>query len=163
VQLAGAAPRRRYDGETAGSTVFLDDGWTRTGDIGMLDDEGYFYLVDRNPDLINTGGLNVSTLEVEASLMGFPGVVEAAVCGIPHAVLTEAVVAAVRVRPGLVVEDLLTHVRESQGAAAPQRIVVVDDLPRTTLGKVDKRRLRTQLEATATHYEAPATATEREI
>ena len=163
VQLRSDAPQRRYDGAEAASAVFLDGGWTRTGDIGLLDDDGYFYLVDRNPDLVNTGGLNVSTLEVEAAIMDFPGVVEAAVCGIPHPVLTECVVAAVRARPGLDVDALLTFVRDSQGAAAPQRIVVVEDLPRNMLGKVDKRQLRTQMEATTTEYVPPATPTEREL
>jgi acyl-CoA synthetase (AMP-forming)/AMP-acid ligase II len=163
VQLRSDAPQRRYDGEGSASAVFLDDGWTRTGDIGLLDEDGYFYLVDRNPDLVNTGGLNVSTLEVEAAIMDFPGIVEAAVVGIPHPVLTESVVAAVRARPGLDVNELLVFVRHSQGPAAPQRILVVEDLPRNMLGKVDKRQLRTQLEIAATEYEPPATPTEREL
>ena len=141
----------------------MDDGWTRTGDIGLLDEDGYFYLVDRNPDLVNSGGLNVSTLEVEAAIMDFPGIVEAAVVGIPHPVLTESVVAAVRARPGLDVSELLAFVRNSQGPAAPQRIVVVEDLPRNMLGKVDKRQLRTHLEIASTEYEPPATPTEREL
>ena len=90
VQLRSDAPQRRYDGESGPSAVFLRDGWTRTGDVGLVDGDGYFYLVDRNPDLVNTGGLNVSTLDVEATMMEYPGVVEAAVCGVPHPVLTDA-------------------------------------------------------------------------
>src|SRR6266700_7116110 len=101
VQLRGDAPRRRYDGEDSSSSVFLPDGWTRTGDIGVIDEDGYFYLVDRNPDLIITGGLNVSSLDVEATVMEYPGVVEAAACGVPHPVLNECVVAAVVAAPGL--------------------------------------------------------------
>nr|BFE56231.1 acyl--CoA ligase [Dactylosporangium thailandense] len=162
VQLRSDAPQRRYDGETAESAVFLDGGWTRTGDIGRVDADGYFYLVDRNPDLVNTGGLNVSTLDVEASLMEFPGVVEAAVCGVPHPVLTECVMAAVRARPGLDLAALQEFARERQGAAAPLRIVVVEDMPRNMIGKVDKRQLRKDLEqhADARPYEPPSTPTE---
>ncbi|MGI5241841.1 AMP-binding protein [Dactylosporangium sp. CA-139066] len=162
VQLRSDAPQRRYDGESTDSAVFLDGGWTRTGDIGLVDAEGYFYLVDRNPDLVNTGGLNVSTLDVEASLMEFPGVVEAAVCGVPHPVLTECVMAAVRARPGLDVAALQEFARERQGAAAPLRIVMVDDMPRNMIGKVDKRQLRKDLEqyVGARPYEPPRTPTE---
>ena len=145
VQLRSDAPQRRYDGETGASAVFLRDGWTRTGDVGMVDADGYFFLVDRNPDLVNTGGLNVSTLDVEATMMDFPGVVEAAVCGVPHPVLTECVVAAVRAETGLDLDGLREYVRDRKGPAAPHRIVIVDDLPRTFLGKTDKKRLREQL------------------
>lgn len=149
VQLRSDAPQRRYDREggagSGASPVFLADGWTRTGDIGVLDADGYFYLVDRNPDLINTGGLNVSSVDVEATIMEYPGVIEAAVVGVPHPVLTECVMAVVRAVPGLATEGLGAYVRERQGMAAPHRIVVMDDLPRKMLGRADKRRLRSLL------------------
>lgn len=162
VQLRSDAPQRRYDGEDGASTVFLPGGWTRTGDVGLIDADGYFYLVDRNPDLVNTGGLNVSTLDVEATVMDYPGIIEAAVCGIPHPVLTESVVAAVRAAPGLDVADLLAFLQDRKGPAAPHRIVVVDELPRNFLGKVDKKQLRIDLEADAggRAYEPPRTPTE---
>jgi acyl-CoA synthetase (AMP-forming)/AMP-acid ligase II len=162
VQLRSDAPQRRYDGEHDASRVFLGDGWTRTGDVGLLDADGYFYLVDRNPDLIITGGLNVSTIDVEASIMEYPGIIEAAVCGVPHPVLNECVMAAVRAMPGLDVDALSAFVRERQGAAAPNRIAIMDDLPRTMLGKVDKRQLRALLEGRVSDqvYEPPGTTTE---
>ncbi len=187
VQLRSEAPQRRYDIATADiataartgdartgdaddrtgdtSAVFLDDGWTRTGDIGRLDADGYFYLVDRNPDLINTGGLNVSTLSVEASIMEYPGVVEAAVCGVPHPVLTECVMAAVRAEPWLDTGSLASYLQDRQGPAAPHRIVVMDELPRNLLGKIDKRRLRTLLEDRLREpgHQAPATPTEQHL
>jgi acyl-CoA synthetase (AMP-forming)/AMP-acid ligase II/acyl carrier protein len=165
VQLRSDAPQRRYDGAEAASGVFLEGGWTRTGDIGMLDEDGYFYLVDRHPDLINTGGMNVSTLDTEATVMDYPGVVEAAVCGVPHPVLTECVVAAVRVTPGVDVEALHDFLRERRGVAAPHRVIVVADLPRTLLGKIDKRALRTMLaaEVTPAGHEPPATPTEEAV
>ncbi|MFC1440690.1 class I adenylate-forming enzyme family protein [Streptacidiphilus sp. N1-10] len=142
VQLRGDAPQRRYDGESGAPEVFLADGWTRTGDIGVLDADGCFSLVDRDPDLIDTGGLKVSSLDVEASIMEYPGVIEAAVVGVPHPVLTECVTAVVRAEPGLATEALGAYVRGRHGPAAPRRIVVVDDLPRSMLGRADKRRLR---------------------
>ncbi|HST67077.1 MAG TPA: class I adenylate-forming enzyme family protein, partial [Mycobacteriales bacterium] len=162
VQLRSDAPQRRYDGEEGPSGVFLPGGWTRTGDVGRLDADGYFYLVDRNPDLVNTGGLNVSTLDVEAAIMEYPGIVEAAVCGVPHPVLTECVVAAVTARPGLDVPALLEFLRDRKGAAAPQRITVLDELPHNFLGKIDKKRLRAELaaEPAAAAAEPPSTPTE---
>ena len=168
VQLRSDAPQRRYDGEpvaAAGSGVFLSDGWTRTGDIGAIDGDGYFYLVDRNPDLVITGGLNVSTLDVEATIMDYPGVVEAAVVGVPHPVLNECVMAAVRAAPGLGLEALGAYVRERQGPAAPHRILLMDDFPRNMLGKIDKRRLRTMLEERTGGqvHELPATRTEETV
>jgi acyl-CoA synthetase (AMP-forming)/AMP-acid ligase II len=162
VQLRSDAPQRRYDGEDGPSVVFLPGGWTRTGDIGRLDEDGYFYLVDRNPDLINTGGLNVSTLDIEAAIMEYPGVIEAAVCGVPHPVLTECVVAAVTARPGLAVPELLEFLRDRKGPAAPQRITIVGELPHNFLGKIDNKRLRTELagELAARDHEPPRTPTE---
>ncbi len=162
VQLRSDAPQRRYDGVEARAGVFLDGGWTRTGDIGLVDQDGYFYLVDRHPDLINTGGLNVSTLDIEATVMDYPGVIEAAVCGVPHPVLTECVMAAVRVNPDVDVEALHDYLRERRGVAAPHRVVVVADLPRNLLGKIDKRALRTMLTAEAAP-DLPETATEETV
>jgi acyl-CoA synthetase (AMP-forming)/AMP-acid ligase II/acyl carrier protein len=162
VQLRSDAPQRRYDGEVGASEVFLPDGWTRTGDVGLLDPDGYFHLLDRSPDLVNTGGLNVSTLEVEAAIMDWPGVVEAAVFGVRHPVLTECVTAAVRCRPGVDTEALLAFLRERKGPAAPQRVAVVDDLPRNLLGKIDKKQLRKDFEqdVAGRDFEPPATSTE---
>jgi acyl-CoA synthetase (AMP-forming)/AMP-acid ligase II len=162
VQLRGDAPQRRYDGEAGGSEVFLPDGWTRTGDVGLLDEDGYFHLLDRSPDLVNTGGLNVSTLDVEAAIMDWPGVIEAAVFGISHPVLTECVTAAIRCRPGVDTETLLAFLRERKGPAAPLRIAVVDDLPRNLLGKIDKKQLRKDLEwkIEGLDFEPPRTSTE---
>lgn len=162
VQLRSDAPQRRYDGEAAESEVFLPDGWTRTGDVGLVDEEGYFHLLDRSPDLVNTGGLNVSTLDVEAAIMDWPGVVEAAVFGVPHPVLTECVTAAVRCRAEVDTEALLAFLRERKGPAAPLRITVVDDLPRNLLGKIDKKQLRKDLEwkIDDRDFEPPRTSTE---
>lgn len=162
VQLRSDAPQRRYDGEVGVSEVFLHDGWTRTGDVGLLDEDGYFHLLDRSPDLVNTGGLNVSTLDIEAAVMDWPGVVEAAVFGVRHPVLTECVMAAIRCRPGVDTEALLAFLRERKGPAAPQRVAVVDDLPRNLLGKIDKKQLRKDFErdAAGPAFEPPATLTE---
>jgi acyl-CoA synthetase (AMP-forming)/AMP-acid ligase II/acyl carrier protein len=163
VQLRSDAPQRRYESDDDSPAVFLSGGWTRTGDIGRIDADGYFYLIDRNPDLIITGGLNVSTISVEAAIMDFPGVIEAAVCGVPHPVLGECVMAAVRAVPGLDTDELIAYLRQREGSAAPHRLTLVGDLPRTLLGKVDKRRLRELLEirADGAEDEPPSTPTEK--
>ena len=166
VQLRSDAPQRRYAGDPAAtSAVFLPGGWVRTGDTGMTDADGYFYLVDRNPDLVITGGLNVSTLDLEAVIMDYPGVIEAAVCGVPHPVLGECVMAAVRAEPGVDAGALAEYLRERRGAAAPRRVVLTGDLPRNLLGKVDKQRLRAQLAAqpASEAAEQPATPTEQAV
>jgi acyl-coenzyme A synthetase/AMP-(fatty) acid ligase len=161
VQLRSDAPQRRYQTAAESAAVFLRDGWTRTGDTGLIDADGYFYLVDRNPDLVITGGLNVSTISVEATIMEFPGVTEAAVCGVPHPVLGECVLAAVLAPPGLDLDALTAYVRERQGAAAPLRIAVLSELPRTLLGKIDKQRLRELLDQGEPGFEPPSTPTEK--
>jgi hypothetical protein len=94
-------------------------------------------------------------------MMEYPGVVEAAVCGVPHPVLTECVVAAVRAETGLDIGGLLEFLRDRKGPAAPHRVVIVDDLPRNFLGKTDKKKLRAQL-ADEPHRggEPPRTPTE---
>lgn len=141
LRLSGA-PVRRYLDEPRGA-VFLPGGWVRTGDIGRLDEDGYLYLVDRNADLVISGGLNVSTIEVEAALQEFPGVTESAVFGLPHRVLGEYVVAAVHPGDGYERAALNEFLAARLGPAkAPKRIVEVTDFPRNAMGKVIKRALR---------------------
>lgn len=141
LSLAGAPVRRYLDGPRG--AVFLPGGWVRTGDIGRLDDDGYLYLVDRNADLVISGGLNVSTIEVEAALQEFPGVAEAAVFGLPHRVLGEYVAAAVRPDEGYERAALNEFLAARLGPVkAPKRIIEVTDFPRNAMGKVIKRVLR---------------------
>ena len=171
VQLQlGDAPQRHYDGDPgASSAVFLEGGWVRTGDIGYVDADGYLHLVDRNADLVISGGLNISTIEVEAALQEFPGIIEAAAFGAPHPVLGEYVVAAIRPGAELELGALNDFLELRLGPAkAPKRVLLVDDFPRSALGKVLKRRLREELALTldtgsATADVAPSTPTERRV
>jgi long-chain acyl-CoA synthetase len=125
------------------------DGWLHTGDVAAIDDEGFVHIVDRAKDMVIRGGENVYSVEVEAVLFEHPAVIEAAVIGIPHAVLGEEVGAVVQLRPGAEVgeDDLRDHVGGRLAAfKVPVRIWLRGEpLPRNPAGKVLKRELRDQL------------------
>ncbi|MFC0597639.1 fatty acyl-CoA synthetase [Streptomyces palmae] len=120
-------------------------GWFHSGDLGVLDEEGYLTVVDRIKDMVKSGGENVSGREVEEALYQHPGVAEAAVIGVPHPVWIEAVVAVVVARPGAAptAAELDRHLR---GRLAPFKVPkafeFVDALPKNPSGKVLKRELR---------------------
>ena len=139
----------RNDEATAGT---WKDGWLYSGDLARLDEDGYLYIVGRKKDVIIRGGNNIHAVDVEAVLLEHPDVVEAAVVGIPHAVLGEDVAAVVVLAPGT--STTIDDLRElCAGALAdykvPRRIEVVDELPRNATGKVLKARLQDQLAASA--------------
>jgi len=121
------------------------DGWFHTGDVGYLDDNGYLFLVDRRKDMIITGGENVYSSEVEAVLYRHPGISEAAVIGVPDDRYGEALFAVVVPKAGVTLrtEDIIEHCRAHIGGyKIPRRIALVDALPRTAVGKVQKAVLR---------------------
>ncbi|MEU2157996.1 acyl-CoA synthetase [Streptomyces sp. NPDC019396] len=124
------------------------DGWFRSGDLAVRDGDGYYTIVDRVKDVINSGGVLVASREVEDALYTHPAVAETAVIGLPHPRWIEAVTAVVVLRdPATATEDeLLAHARERlAGFKAPKRIVFVDELPRNASGKILKRELRARL------------------
>jgi malonyl-CoA/methylmalonyl-CoA synthetase len=126
---------------------FTADGWFKTGDLGRFDGDGYLYIVGRAKDLVITGGYNVYPKEVEAELDGVPGVLESAVFGLPHPDFGEAVTAAVVPGPGLApsAAEILEAVKARlAGYKIPKRILFVDELPRNTMGKVQKNVLRSR-------------------
>ena len=119
-------------------------GWLHTGDLGHLDADGYLYIVGRKKEMIVRGGMNVYADDVEAVLQAHPDVVEAAVVGIPHAVLGEDVAAYVVLRPGsgTTAEGVVEFAgRNLADYKVPRRVVVVGELPRNASGKVVKARL----------------------
>jgi long-chain acyl-CoA synthetase len=122
------------------------DGWFKTGDIGVLDEEGYLYLVDRKRDLIIVSGFNVFPSEVERALLENPSVIEAAVVGVPHAYTGESVKAYVVLDPddrpseSELMADVQTRLARFK---CPGSIEVVDELPHLLTGKVLRRALRT--------------------
>jgi fatty-acyl-CoA synthase len=123
----------------------LAGGWLHTGDIGVRDDAGFFYLIDRKKDMVVSGGFNVFPREIEDVLCEHPAVSSAAVIGVPDEKWGEAVKALVVLRPGTVVDpqELVTLVRDRKGPIyAPKTIEYLDDLPLTPVGKADKKELR---------------------
>jgi long-chain acyl-CoA synthetase len=119
-------------------------GWLATGDIGRVDDDGDLYLVDRKTELIIRGGYNVYPREVEEALYAHPDVLQAAVVGVPDAMLGEEVAAVVVRRPGATVtaEELEAWSRERVARyKVPRRIAFVDDLPTGPTGKILKRAI----------------------
>jgi long-chain acyl-CoA synthetase len=120
------------------------DGWFYTGDIGRVDAQGRYYIVDRKKDLIIRGGYNVYPREIEEVLYEHPAVAEAAVVGIPHAELGEEVGAAVALKPGstATADDLRRYVKETVAAYKyPRHIWLVDRLPKGATGKILKREI----------------------
>jgi long-chain acyl-CoA synthetase len=120
----------------------IPDGWFRTGDLGRVDDDGYFVIVDRKKDLIIRGGYNIYPREIEEVLYEHPAVAEAAVIGLPHPELGEEVGAAVALKPGasVTVEELRDYVKKQVAAYKyPRRVWIVDALPKGPTGKILKR------------------------
>ncbi len=124
---------------------FTDDGWFRTGDIGVFDTDGYLSIVGRAKDLIITGGYNVYPKEIELALDELPQVAESAVIGVPHDDFGEAVTAVVVGKPGAKAdEEKIIAALKSKlaGYKVPKRVYFVDALPRNAMGKVQKNLLR---------------------
>jgi acyl-CoA synthetase (AMP-forming)/AMP-acid ligase II len=160
------------DGETLGEVVLRGDnvmtgyyrdadatreafrgGWFHTGDLGVMHRDGYVELRDRLKDIVISGGENIATIEVEQALVAHPAVSEAAVVGAPDERWGEVPVAFVTVRAGqdLDPEELIAFARERLARfKVPKRIVVVDELPKTGTGKIQKFELRGKVSAAAT-------------
>ena len=125
----------------------FDDGWLRTGDIGTLDRRGYFLITDRSKDVIKSGGEWISSVELENLLAASPDVAEAAVIGIPDEKWTERPLAAIVLRTGAdATPENLAAFLDGKVAAwqIPENWTFVDEVPKTTVGKFDKKVLRSQ-------------------
>ena len=132
----------------ATAAVLSPDGWLRTGDLACRDRDGCYTIVGRSKDMFISGGENVYPAEVEGALASHPGVVEAAVIGIPDQVWGEVGQAVVVLRRGFRADpaDLQAHLRARLASyKIPKRIVFVDDLPRTAAGKIDRRLIGDRL------------------
>jgi long-chain acyl-CoA synthetase len=124
--------------------VFVEGGWLRTGDIAVMDTDGYFSIVDRKKELIISGGFNVYPTEVEEVIRRLPAVADVSVVGVPEDGYGESVKAFVVRRPGaaLTAEDVLAHCRrELTKYKVPRVIEFRDELPRSIIGKVLRRVL----------------------
>jgi len=121
------------------------DGWFVTGDMGAFDGEGYLSILGRAKDLVITGGLNVYPAEVEAALDDLPGVAASAVIGVPHPDFGEAVVACLVAAKGAALEEGTVRDALRDRLAAfkiPKRVILLEELPRNAMGKVQKAELR---------------------
>jgi long-chain acyl-CoA synthetase len=128
----------------ATKATITKDGWLATGDVGRVDEEGYFYIVDRTKDMIIRGGYNVYPREIEEVLYEHPAVAEAAVIGIPHDSLGEEVGAAVALKEGAAatVDELRDYVKARVAAYKyPRQLWLVEALPKGPTGKVVKREI----------------------
>ena len=134
-----------YWGKPEATAESLPGGELRTGDVGFMDEQGWFYLVDRKKDMINAAGYKVWPREVEDVLYGHPAVREAAVVGVPDEYRGESVKAFVSLKPGSSVtpEEVIAFARERMAAYKyPRTVEVVEELPKTTTGKILRRELR---------------------
>jgi malonyl-CoA/methylmalonyl-CoA synthetase len=124
---------------------FRDDGFFITGDLGKIDAKGYVHILGRGKDLVISGGFNVYPKEIESEIDAMPGVVESAVIGVPHADFGEGVTAVLVRQPGASIDEAAV-LKGLEGRLAkfkmPKRVFVVDELPRNTMGKVQKNILR---------------------
>jgi long-chain acyl-CoA synthetase len=126
------------------TAAVIRDGWFHTGDVARVDQDGYFFIVGRQKDLIIRGGYNVYPREIEEVMHEHPAVAEVAVIGIPHAELGEEVAAAVTLKPGATATaDELRGYVKSQVAAYkyPRKVWIVDALPKNATGKIMKREI----------------------
>jgi fatty-acyl-CoA synthase len=124
------------------------DGWFRTGDLGVMHPDGYVELRDRRKDVIISGGENITSVEVEQAIGTHPAVLEAAVVAVPDDRWGERPAAFVTLKPGesLDADALIAHVRERLASfKAPRDVFFVDELPKTSTGKVQKFALRDQM------------------
>jgi long-chain acyl-CoA synthetase len=142
--IKGPQVMRGYWNRPEESAQVLRDGWLLTGDLALMDDEGYFQIVDRKKDLIIAGGFNVYPREVEEVLYEHPKVEEVSVVGVPDSYLGEVVKAFVVLRPGeeATTEEIRSFAKERLAAYKVPRVVEFrDQLPKTLIGKVLRRAL----------------------
>ena len=146
--IQGHCVMRGYWNDSPATMEALRGGWLHTGDIGMMDHEGYFHLLDRKKDVIISGGENIYSREVEAALAEHPDVADVAVVGMPDEKWGEAVTAVIiSRRPDLSPEEIEAHSRTFiAGYKTPRRIYFVSEFPKLPSGKINKVELRAQLQ-----------------
>lgn len=146
VQVRGYNLMKGYFNDPQASQATLNtDGWLHTGDIGMLDEQGYLRITDRLKDMFITGGFNVYPAEIEQCVLTYPGVAQAAVIGIPDERLGEVAMAFLLPAPGVEIEQarFLAWCREQMANyKVPRRVQVLESMPLNAAGKVTKNVLR---------------------
>jgi fatty-acyl-CoA synthase len=145
LQVRGPWVVASYYDNAESADRFTADGWFRTGDVATIDAEGYVQITDRTKDLIKSGGEWVSSVDVENMIMAHPKVLEAAVIAVPHPKWVERPLACVVPKPGSVIEpgELIDFLRSKLARwALPDEIEIIDAVPKTSVGKFDKKVLR---------------------
>jgi long-chain acyl-CoA synthetase len=145
LMVKGPQVMRAYWHKPEETAAAMIDGWMRTGDIARMDEQGYFYIVDRKKDMILSAGFNVYPREVEEVLYQHPKVQEAAVIGLPDGLRGERIVAYLKLAPGetATTAEIRSFCREHLAPyKQPRKVVFRDDLPMTLAGKVLRRQLR---------------------
>jgi fatty-acyl-CoA synthase len=147
IQVRGPWITARYHG--VDTPEKFQDGWLRTGDVGVIDPDGSMQIVDRTKDVIKSGGEWISSVDLENELMGHPDVVECAVIGVADERWDERPLACVVVRAGasLSPKDLNDHLAERVASWwLPERYSFIEEVPKTSVGKFDKKVLRSHYE-----------------
>jgi len=146
ILLRGPWIAKEYYKDPERSEPFFAGGWLHTGDVGTIDEEGYVRLVDRTKDLVKSGGEWISSVDLENAIMAHPGVLEAAVIGVPHPKWQERPLGCVVAKPGVALsEDELKTFLQGKVKAGwwiPDRFVFLDAIPKTSVGKFSKKELR---------------------
>ena len=148
LQVRGATIASSYYNDPTGADKFTEDGWLRTGDVAELRDGAFIKLVDRTKDLIKSGGEWISSVELENAIMAHPDVLEAAVIAMPDDRWSERPCACVVTQEGSELDaDALKAFLGSRVAKwwLPDRVAFIDEVPKTSVGKFDKKVLRAQL------------------
>ena len=145
MQVRGPWVAASYYNNPESADRFTPDGWFRTGDVAVVDPEGYVQITDRTKDLIKSGGEWISSIDVEVMIMGHPKVLEAAVIAVPHPKWVERPLACVVPKPGVTIDpaEIMDFLRPKLARwALPDEVVVIDAVPKTSVGKFDKKVLR---------------------
>jgi long-chain acyl-CoA synthetase len=145
IAIRGHNIMKGYWGKPEATAEAIPDGWFRTGDLAKVDDDGYFFIVGREKDLIIRGGYNVYPREIEEVLHEHQAVAEVAVIGIPHAELGEEVGAAVQLKPGAAATPAELRAFARQRVAAykyPRHVWFVRELPKGPTGKILHREIQ---------------------
>jgi fatty-acyl-CoA synthase len=147
ILLRGPWIAGEYYNEPLRSAQTMINGWLHTGDIATIDEEGYIQIVDRTKDLIKSGGEWISSVDLENTIMAHPNVLEAAVIAIPHEKWAERPLAFVvpthEARSKLTEKALLDFLRDKVAKWwLPDTIIFIDEIPKTSVGKFDKKLLR---------------------
>ena len=150
LQVRGPWIARAYYKDNESSAKFAE-GWLRTGDVAVVDEDGIIQLVDRTKDLVKSGGEWISSVELESLIMGHPKVLEACVIGVPHQKWDERPLAYVVAKPDfagqITKEEIFEHLRPQVAKWwLPDDVVFIDAIPKTSVGKFDKKVLRSRHE-----------------